>query len=102
MVLPPAAGVPLVSVVSKELRTHWVNLLEMGSISTLKKKKKEPHLLKARELTLFGESFSGSKNILGSHLDKENCGCLPGWICHQKNGTGSSNRVFLESGLLAC
>lgn len=39
MVLPPAAGVPLVSVVSKELRTHWVNLLEMGSISTLKKKK---------------------------------------------------------------
>lgn len=35
IVLPPAAGVPLVSAVSKELRTHWVNLLEMGSISTL-------------------------------------------------------------------
>lgn len=95
----PAAGVPLVSVVSKELRTHWVNLLEMGPISTLKK---EPHLLKAWELTLFGEPFSGSRNILGSHLDKENCGCLPGWICPQNNGTGSSNWVFLGSGLLAC
>lgn len=38
MVLLPAAGVPLVSVVSEELRTHWVNFLEMGSISTLKKR----------------------------------------------------------------
>lgn len=99
MVLPPAAGVPLVSVVSKELRTHWVNLLEMGPISTLKK---ERHLLKAWELTLFGEPFSGSRNILGSHLDKENCGCLPGWICPPNNGTGSSNWVFLGLGLLAC
>lgn len=52
MVLPPAAGVPLVSVVSKELRTHWVNLLEMGSISTLKKKKERTPFVEGPRIDL--------------------------------------------------